>query len=459
MFPPVFFHHQWPDHYRIVWWSSDPSVASVSQSGEVSAHRSGMVEIWVQVESARDSGTLIVRPGPDRDDPRYMAVTSGLNFTCGLAVDRSVYCWGSDSVGQHGRERTGFWTRWWTGHASPALGAGGGVYSAITAGEQHTCGLATDGVAHCWGYNWHGQLGDGTHRASNPEGEGRAEPRPVIGGRVFQALTAAASSTCGLDNEGRPYCWGSNLYGQLGIGYVTVGVSDRRLEPTEVVGEHRFATLAAGIWHKCGLTAAGEAYCWGVNHRAQLGNLSDLQACGGAWPCTPTPVPVVGGHTFVSLAAGVVHTCGLTAAGHAYCWGGNGQGQLGSDAESTHVPQRVEGIGPLRALVANGFHSCGLDEGGRAYCWGENLRGQLGNGTTGGATPSPQEVRGDLTFTSLGPGVQHTCGVTADGEMYCWGWGHSGRVGNGMLREWAGGGIANMVTVPVRVESPFPGGR
>ena len=142
------------------------------------------------------------------------------------------------------------------------------------------------------------------------------------GGSSFLAIALATvgDHTCGLTSAGAAYCWGWNNFGQLGTGSHTNSTT-----PVPVAGGLTFSTLAAGSAHTCGLTSAGPAYCWGDDNYGQLGN--------GATPVNEgisTPVAVAGGLTFSALAAGSVHTCGVTSAGAAYCWGWDGFGQLGT---------------------------------------------------------------------------------------------------------------------------------
>ena len=113
--------------------------------------------------------------------------------------------------------------------------------------------------------------------------------------------------------------------------------------------------------------------------------LLGLQATAGDGTTTNrlSPVAVVGGLTFASLAAGDSHTCGLTTGGAAYCWGDNGPRPAGRrhHPRSLTSPVAVSGGLVFQAISAGCEHTCGLTTGGAAYCWGYNCYGQLGDGT------------------------------------------------------------------------------
>jgi len=240
------------------------------------------------------------------------------------------------------------------------------------------------------------------------------EPDPVELPPGFTHVTTGYHHSCVLDGQGEAYCWGHNVNrGQLGDGtYVDSSI------PVRVLGSIRFRELAGGAHHTCGLTAAGFVYCWGKNDFGQLGN--------GTFEDTPIPMPVTGGHRFATVVAGASHTCGLTFEGEAYCWGTNGRGQLGDGGTET-ATEPVAVVGGLRfELLAAGFdHACGIVAGGQAYCWGKNSEGQLGDGTLTYRN-APVPVGGDLRFLESGAGriaggQNHTCAITVDRQLYCWG--------------------------------------
>jgi alpha-tubulin suppressor-like RCC1 family protein len=217
-------------------------------------------------------------------------------------------------------------------------------------------------------------------------------PVLVSGGQRFAALSGTYAHTCGLTTGGAAYCWGSNGAGQLGTGAtagpqrcISGGVCSTA--PVLVSGGLSFAALTAGGLLTCGLTTNGAAYCWGFNGQGQLGNgmTTGPQDCGGDFVCSATPVLVLGGMRFAALSAGFDHTCGRTTSLAAYCWGYGAFGKLGTGTtESDSVPVPVMGGLSFAALTASGDHTCGVTTGGAAYCWGYNYHGELGDGATTG---------------------------------------------------------------------------
>jgi alpha-tubulin suppressor-like RCC1 family protein len=301
----------------------------------------------------------------------FAAVSAGFNHTCGLTAAGASYCWGANYFGQLGDGGT-TQPRW-----TPVLVAGGVSFAVVSAGTGHTCGLTAAGAAYCWGSNTFGSLGDGTTT-------GRSTPGLVTGGVSFTAVSAGTGQTCGLTAAGAAYCWGRNFYGQLGDGTKT-----DRSTPGLVAGGVSFAAVSAGSSHTCGLTSAGATYCWGYNDLGQLGD--------GTWTTRLTPVLVAGGVSFGAVSAGGGHTCGLTATGAAYCWGYNAFGQLGDGTTTPLFTGRatlapVAGGVTFAALSAGSDHTCGVTAAHAAYCWGSNAWGKLGDGSPTGQ-PTPVRVR------------------------------------------------------------------
>lgn len=185
-------------------------------------------------------------------------------------------------------------------------------------------------------------------------------------------------------------------------------------------------SLTTGRYHSCALTTSDDAYCWGYNGNGQLGDGTQLNKL--------IPEPVKGGHKFVSLTSNNAHSCGLTSAGDAWCWGDNSLGQLGDGSTTDRaIPVQASPGRKFVQLTAGAWHTCGLASDGTAWCWGWNLYGQLGDNSILDKT-SAVLVQGVGNFGRLSGGGYFTCGVTRDGIAYCWG-GNGGQLGDSTLTQ------------------------
>ena len=233
----------------------------------------------------------------------------------------------------------------------------------------------------------------------------------------LNTVSAGGSHSCALIS-GSAFCWGRGVEGQLGAGAFGI----LALTPVASASGLVFEGLDAGSNHTCGVTAVGDAYCWGDGGNGRLGD--------GSSSDSSLPVLVSGGLAFFSVSAGQFHTCGVTDGLGAYCWGSNNNGKLGDGSGSlSSVPVLVSGGLTFASVSAGSQHTCGVTTDGAAYCWGSNSNGKLGDGS-GSLSSVPVLVSGGLTFASVSAGSQHTCGVTTAGDVYCW-----GNNGNGQLGE------------------------
>src|SRR5262245_49791562 len=165
-----------------------------------------------------------------------------------------------------------------------------------------------------------------------------------------------------------------------------------------ILQAHEGLGIGAGEHHSCGLTTAGKAYCWGLASEGELGT-------GSANPA-PSPSAVVGGLVFSSITVGYFQTCGLTGAGKAYCWGTN----TGSGGGSS-TPVGVQGAHVFTMLSSGRDHTCGVTDTGAGFCWGADFAGALGTGSNN-VTGIPTAVSGGLTLAAVAAGMFHTCGLT-----------------------------------------------
>ena len=340
--------------------------------------------------------------------PVPAAVTAGEEHTCALLTDGTAKCWGWNYFGQLGNGTK-------TDSFTPVVVSGLSDATAIAATADHTCALTKGGAAKCWGQNSGGRLGNGTTTDSSVP----VEVSGLIGGT---AIAAGGAHTCALFSDGTAKCWGYNSFGELGSG-TTVNSST----PVTVLGLSGASAIAAGGYHTCALLMGGAVKCWGRNEYGELGN-----GTGGTFNSySRIPVDVLGLSDATSIAAGGSFTCALLTGGTARCWGANGYGALGDGTTANSlVPVDVLGLGGATAIAAGQWHICALPAGGTVGCWGYGGDGELGNTTMVNAT-SPVSVSGVNGVTALTAGWHHTCALLTGGNIECWGANSHGELGDG----------------------------
>ena len=281
--------------------------------------------------------------------------------------------------------------------------------TALSAGTSHTCAVVAD-EARCWGANDKGQLG-----RAGPASYVPVQPSGLTG-RV-SAIAAGWTHTCAVV-DGKVWCWGDDTDGQLGDD--SSGAGSFASTPREVSSLTGVVAIAAGGGHTCAATST-QLFCWGRNDFGQVGD-------GTSSGPRLAPTAVSGLSAPRAVALGESHTCAVTSSGVS-CWGANGSGQLGNGAKSTGSgtpsPFFLSGDSFV-GLGAN--HSCaGSSSSGKLSCWGANSQNQVDN--SGLDQLSPKDVLSNARAVVAGFG--HTCAVTTNQEMKCWGLNDNGQLGPG----------------------------
>lgn len=336
----------------------------------------------------------------------FVSIDAGRIHTCATTAGGQAYCWGNNAAGYLGDGTQ-------TNRLVPTPVAGGHQFVEITVGNNHSCGRTVAGTALCWGGNaWMGTLGSGGTTNSNV-------PVPVAGNIQFRQLSAGNVHSCGVSTTNVLHCWGWSDDGQLGD-------QTRTMRTSPITVRSDIAYVTTGEAHTCALLTNGNAECWGFNFDGTLGR-------GFARPMTPTVVPGIPALTSLTALQSNPGFCGITAAGQAHCWGRNLWEAFG--AVTPFWTNDVPTTGPqnlaFRMQSGGGLHTCGITTGNQTYCWGANWNGMVGNGTTN-TSGTPTLVTGGLTFSKVTAGVDHTCGLTTGGQAYCWGLGNDGRLGTGV---------------------------
>ena len=341
-----------------------------------------------------------------------VSLSLGDYHSCAVITGGTVKCWGYNSNGQLGNAIDANTDTYPDNSSTPIAVAGLTGVVSLSLGYEHSCALLTDSTVKCWGYNYYGQLGDGTTTNSS---------LPV----AVPALTGVATlivggySSCAVLPGGAAKCWGRNKKGLLGNGTTTDSSS-----PVSLTGFGNVVVLSVGPDFSCALLVSGSVQCVGDRWGGKLGDGSF------AYRAVPAVVPNISATQAVS---GNSHMCVLVAGGTVKCWGYNVFGQLGDGSFSDRqLPVVVAGLTNV-AAVSNGDHfSCAVITGGTVKCWGYNGYGQLGDGTDVTRT-APVSVTNLTNVVSISLGYAHACAIITGGTVKCWGANYSGQVGDGTL--------------------------
>ncbi len=229
--------------------------------------------------------------------------------------------------------------------SAPPASAASPLAATISAGTSHSCAIRS-GSAYCWGSNANGQLGNNSAISS---------PAPVavytggvLSGVTLTQISAGNGFSCALASTGTAYCWGSNANGQLGNNSTAQSNVPVAVSTSGALSGKTLTQVDAGQNAACALTSAGAAYCWGANGSGQLGDGNSFQSL---VPVAVTTAGVLNGVTLTQITVGPVYACALGSTGTAYCWGGNGSGQLGNNSVTqSNVPVAVTTSGVLSGL-------------------------------------------------------------------------------------------------------------
>jgi alpha-tubulin suppressor-like RCC1 family protein/uncharacterized protein YjdB len=260
----------------------------------------------------------------------FVQVRAAASFSCGLTTQGVAFCWGLNDSGQLGNASNFSFS---TPNPLP-LEVSGGPFTRLSATQGHVCATATTKVVLCWGSNATGQLGRGG--GTDP---GTFLALAITGSFQYSAIAAGVGFSCGVQVDGSGWCWGSNGFGELGTSTLTT----TQTFPVAVASSAQFATVSAGSGLACAVDVRGAGYCWGSNAFGQLGIGRGEAAINppGPRPLSPTLV-------FGDISAGWFHACGVTVDRVAYCWGRAhatgivGASALGTGAETdSNVPLQV----------------------------------------------------------------------------------------------------------------------
>jgi alpha-tubulin suppressor-like RCC1 family protein len=333
-------------------------------------------------------------------------VSLALFCLCQAARAQGTVAWGYNADGQLGN---GTFTR--TDTPVQVIGLTG--VTTIAAGNHHSLALKSDGTVWAWGQNLFGQLGNGTFTTltiTTPY-DGINTPVQATGLTGVTAIAAGVQHSLALKNDGTVWAWGYNFYGQLGNGTFTTIDPSGVNTPVQVTGLTGVKAVAAGGYHSLALKNDGTVWAWGYNLYGQLGN-------GTYTNTSPfgivTPVQVIGLTGVTAIAGGGYNSLALNSDGTVWVWGGNDQGQLGNGTYTTtkpfgiDTPVQVIGLTGVTAIAGGFGQILALKSDSTVWDWGSNLDGELGIGTYTTTSPpginTPVQVIGLTGVTAIAAG-------------------------------------------------------
>jgi prepilin-type N-terminal cleavage/methylation domain-containing protein len=330
----------------------------------------------------------------------------GGSTTCAVESG-ALYCWGYNASGQAG---VGTADRAVTTRSAVTSMASG--VSAVSVGSEHTCAIKS-GALYCWGASGSGRLGTGTNAVD------QRTPVAVTGmGSGVTSVSAGDNATCAVKDAGL-YCWGSNSFGNLGIGSETPQWS-----PVSVTSmTSGVSAVSVGGANACAVRS-GAAYCWGLANNGQLGNGAALAVSSSS----KTPVSVSGLSSGVtSISAGSNGTGCAIKSGTRWCWGTNSASQFGNGGTTSSATPAP--LGAYSGVAVGYGHGCGVTAAGGLQCWGTNYVGQVGDSTLANRASAVDVVGLGSGVSAVGVGSSHSCALQGN-VLKCWGSDSYGQLGD-----------------------------
>lgn len=349
----------------------------------------------------------------------WSAVSAGLQHTCALGSDATLWCWGYNSDGQLGSNAA-------ITSPTPSKVGIASNWTSVSAGDDSTCGVQSNGTLWCWGSNKYGQLGNNTNSGTN-----NANPAPLqVAGTSWASVSVGRRYACGRQTTGTVWCWGFNSDGQLGRIVGADPLADNPV-PGQVGSATTWTSVSAGTDQACAVQSGGTLWCWGGNSSGQLGNSVNLDGMP-----TPTPTQVGSVATWSSVSAGEYHTCALQSSGAAFCFGSNAFGELGKAANANQNSAPSSAGTGWTSISAGGDHTCGTKIGAPlvidgVYCFGRNQYAQLGKAANATANATAARVSSSTSaWTITDSGGASTCARTTANKVFCWGLNEFGQLGD-----------------------------
>jgi alpha-tubulin suppressor-like RCC1 family protein len=329
--------------------------------------------------------------------------------------DGTLFTWGNGTNGRLGDATL-------TSVSTPVTTfAGGNNWKQVSAADNHTAAIKTDGTLWIWGAGTGGQLGN---RAIS--GNRSTPVTTFAGGNNWKQVSAGFVHTAAIKTDGTLWIWGNGSNGQLGNA-VTINVST---PVTTFAGGNNWKQVSSsGSFYTAAIKTDGTLWTWGAGSNGLLGNADTTDRS--------TPVTTfAGGNNWKQVSTGDFHTAAIKTDGTLWTWGYASSARLGTNDTTPNRSTPVTtfaGGSNWKQVSAGGAFVAAIKTDGTLWSWGLGSNGRLGNGATSGSRSTPVTTfAGGNNWKQVGAGSQHTAAVKTDGTLWTWGSGVNGRLGNGV---------------------------
>ncbi|NXJ40570.1 RPGR regulator, partial [Ciconia maguari] len=291
----------------------------------------------------------------------------------------------------------------------------------ISCGDEHTAIVTGNGKLYMFGSNNWGQLGLGSkNTVSKPTCVKALKPEKT------KLAVCGRNHTLVYTEKGNVYAAGGNSEGQLGLGDTEERTTFHLI--SFFTNQHKIKQLAAGSYTSAAVTEDGQLFVWGDNSEGQIGLADEA--------CVSVPCQVDVGKPVSSVSCGYYHSALITGDGELYTFGEPENGKLGllpEQLKNNRVPQPVLGImEKVNKVACGGEHTVVLTETD-VYTFGLGQYGQLGHGTFIFETSVPKSVKHlrRHKICNITCGENHTAVIAENGLMFTFGDGRHGKLGLG----------------------------
>ncbi len=335
---------------------------------------------------------------------KWLTVSAGDNYSLGVKSDGTLWAWGANSFGQLGDGST-------TDRHNPVQIGSDTKWLTVSAGVYHSLGVKSDGTLWAWGANSFGQLGDDSTI-------NRHNPVQIGNDTEWLTVSAGDNYSLGVKSDGTLWAWGVNSFGQLGDDSTI-----NRHNPVQIGTGIQWVTVFTGNNHSLGVKSDGTLWAWGANSFGQLGDGSTINR--------HNPVQIGTDIQWMTVSAGDNYSLGVKSDGTLWAWGANSFGQLGDGSTTDrHSPVQIGTDIQWLTVSAGVYHSLATKSDGTLWAWGANYNGQLGDGSAINRY-SPAQIGTDTQWVTVSAGYIHNLSIKSDNTLWAWGNNSSGQLGSG----------------------------